>query len=206
MPAWSVDDVHRSVRDWLTLALGSPPWSVWTERRDMDPTDRPVAVVEQASEARPTRYRTSVPQGNVEWVQTYTVACYPEAASTPQESALGARQVAETLRRCAAHGLVVPADPDAEPPTAEQSLAPPMHIPLMDYEGVPVVGAGRAADGDPYDWLLIEDVGGLRPLQDASDQLLFTVPFDIRLSWEAPGREPPPAPIATGMPGWWAQP
>jgi hypothetical protein len=198
MPQWSSDDAHRSIRDWLGMALGSPPWQVWTERRDMDAALRNVAVVEQAAPRTLTTFRTSIPQGNVEWAQTFSIMCYPSSGETPQEARLAAQLVADRLGRVVAHGLVDDA--------GEESIAPPLRIPLRDYEGVPAVGADREADPVPYDWLLIEDPGALRIVQDPVDHMLFTVPLDLRVSWEAPGRDVPPAPVAVGMPGAFDQP
>jgi hypothetical protein len=208
---WNADDRVRSLRDWTVACLGSPPWIVRPQRQDMPREGRPAVVVESASPPLPTRARVSVPQGNVEWVQAFSIMAYPAPGETPAQSRLEADRVAALLTHAVVHGMVEmvevpPADPGDDPTMVERQYSPPLRIPLFDYAGVPVEGEGRAGPTEPYDWMWVDDPAGAQAVQDPLDHLLFTVPLDLRLSWESTGRVSPSAPIAASMPGGFVQP
>lgn len=189
--AFALDDRHRSLRRFAMNALGSPPWTVRTERQPVTDEDRPVAIVEPSTAVVTLRSRTSVPQGPIERQQTFAVVLYPAMGDTAADSRLIASTAAELLDRAIAVGLVQ--DDGA-------LLTAPEMLPLYDFDGVPVKGALRAGSAEPYGWLRVEDYP-VRPIQDPEDPLRWSVVCDLRVSWEQPGRERPSAPRVTGTSG-----
>lgn len=189
--SYSLDDRHRSLRRFLMNALGSPPWTIRTERQPVADDDRPVAVVEPATPVVTLRSRTSIPQGPIERQQTFGVVLYPALGTTAADSRLLAAAAAEALDRAIMVGLV---EDDGSLLTAPEML------PVYDFDGVAVKGSTRAGAAEPYGWLMAEDYP-VRPLQDPEDPLRWTVTCDLRVSWEQPGRERPAATPVTGGPG-----
>ena len=82
----------------------------------------------------------------------------------------------------------------------------PLRVPVWDYEAVPVGGPDR---GNPHaldEWeqlAWVETWNGLT-IPDPQDDRRFTVPYTLRLSWQATSRAPVPAPIAAKFGGVWA--
>lgn len=183
MSNFAPDDIHRSLRRYAAQALDG--WTVRTQRSEVKDTERPLAVVEPASPITTTFARATVPQGDVSKVQAFSVMAYPALGDTPNESRLAASQVQQLLDAIITRGMV---DDDGA------SIAPPLRIPIYDYDGVPVVGAGRAGPVAPYGWAWVEDHSA-NIVQDPLDHLRFTVPLDVRLSWAEAGRRVPDAPI-----------
>lgn len=189
---YTLDDRHRSLRRFVMNALGSPPWRVRTERQPVPDEERPVGVIEEAAPAVTTRSRTSIPQGDIERAQTFSIALYPERADTAAEARLIASEAAEALSAALAVGLV---NDDGS------LLSAPEMIPVYDFAGVAVKGAARAGPADAYGWLRVEDYP-VRAIQDPEDILRWTVVCDLRVSWSQGGRiRPTDEPIAGSMPG-----
>lgn len=197
---FTLDDRHRSIRRFLMNALGSPPWKIRTERQPVQDEERPVAVVEAPTPAATTRSRTSVPQGNVEKQQTFTLTLYPALAETAAESRLAAAAAAELLADAIGVGLVW--GPDDEGHDDGDLLTAPEMLPVYDYEDVPVKGAGRAGPEEAYGWLRVDDYP-VGMIQDPEDVLRYTVTCSLRVSWEEAGRERKDAPPVGSMPGDW---
>lgn len=186
-----LDDRHRSLRRFLMNTLGAPPWVIRTQREPVRDEDRPVALVEAATPTGPGRpARVSIPQGNVERVQTFALVLYPALMTTPAESRLEAEKVAQLLEDAISVGLVN---------TDGSRLTAPERIPVYDFEGVAVKGAARAGPAVAYGWLWVEDFP-VRALQDPDDPLRWTVTCPLRVSWEQAGRAVPPAPTVGRMP------
>lgn len=194
---YSLDDRHRSIRRFVSNAMGSPPWRVRTERRPIPDEERPVAVVEPGSPAGTTRWRTSVPQGDVERVQTFSLMLYPEMVDDAGDplSAPGSRLAvarwAERLDSAIVVGLV---HDDGS------LLSAPRMIPVYDFAGALLAGAARAGGGTPYGWLMVEDAP-VQMVPDPDDHLRWTIACDLRVSWSQAGRLRRPAPIVGSMPG-----
>lgn len=195
--AYSLDDRHRSMRRFLMNAVGSPPWLVRTERIPVPDEQRPVAVVEVAAPAITTRWRTSIPQGNVEKAQTFSLTLYPAmvddegAPLTAAAARLGAHEAAELLDAALTFGLAF---------DDGSVLSPPRMIAIYDFEGVPVEGPGRAGAVEPYGWLTVDDAP-VSVIPDPDDHLRWTVACDVRVSWSQPGRVGEADPLVGSMPG-----
>lgn len=187
---FSLDDRHRSLRRFVMNALGSPPWTVRTERQPVADEERPVAVVEVVSPVGTTFARTAIPQGDIRRTQAFTLTLYPALGPSAAEARQQAAEVAELLTNAIGIGL----DDDAG-----ELLSAPEALPVYDFAGVPVKGATRAGPVEPYGWLTVDDFP-VRPLQDPEDPLRWTVACDLRTSWWQSGRLRPPAPVAGSMP------
>lgn len=178
-------------------AMGSPPWRVRVERVPVADEERPVAVVEPAAPEGTTRWRTSVPQGDVEKAQTFTLTLYPAmvdedgVALSAAAARLAVAQLAERLDAAITVGLVR---------DDGSLLSAPRMVPVYDFEGVPAEGATRAGAAEPYGWLWVEDAP-VQSIPDPDDHLRWTITCDLRVSWSQAGRQRPPAPIAGSMPG-----
>lgn len=193
------DDIHRSLRRHVSLIL-TEPWRVRTERQPVTPDEREVCVIEPASGVTTgPRRRTSVPQGNVEKLQAYSIMAYPAKGETARESRAEAQAIATLLDQTFTNGLVDESD------GVLKDIGGPFILPVYDFEGVPVSGKSRAGPTEPYGFARIDDLS-VRKLQDTADPLLFTVACDLRLGWEQGGRIAPPAPIASEMPGGFTPP
>lgn len=186
------DDVYRSLRRYVSLILGSPPWQVRLQRTRVSDDQRPVAILEPGLLGTPFARRT-IPQGDVQKQQTFTVVCYPVVGATAAEAAEDARGVASLLDAGFSRGLVT----DAVPPA---NIGGPFRVPIWDYAGVPVTGAGRAGPADPYAYADVDQTFNVRPVQDALDELRYTVVCTLRMTWWQAGRALPPAPLVTSMP------
>lgn len=196
---YALDDRHRSVRRFLMNALGSPPWTVRTERQPVTDDARPVAVVEAAPPVVTTRSRTSIPQGDIEKQQTFSLMLYPALGATAAEARMAAEGPAELLESAIAVGLVWDADDPqviANERAVGELLTAPEMLPVYDFAGVAVKGANRAGPADPYGWLRAEDYP-VRTIQDPDDPLRWTVACDLRVSWSEAGRDRPPAPLVS---------
>lgn len=187
---YTLDDRHRSLRRFLMNALGSPPWRVRTERQQVPDETRPVAVIEVATPDMTTRSRTSIPQGDVEKQQTFSIVLYPALAETAAESRLAAAEAAELLKAALTVGL---SNDDGT------VLSAPEMIPVYDFAGVAVKGQARAGPAAGYGWMRVED-SPVRPLQDPEDILRWSVVCDLRVSWEQGGRIRPDEPTVGSMP------
>lgn len=186
------DDLIRSLRRYVSLALGSPPWTVRTERQPVRDDERPVAVCEPASGVTTGRARRSIPQGDVDKLQAFSTMAYPAMADTARGSRLAATECAQLLDDAFTFGLV-----DEE---TGVDIGGPLMLPVFDFEDVPVEGPDRAGPAEPYGFARVDDLT-VRPVQDAVDHLRYTVACDVRLSWSQGGRLRPDAPVVGSMPG-----
>lgn len=191
----SFDDVHRSLRRYLAVALGTS-WSVRMEREVIGDDERPAMVVEASSPAsaapgNPPARRT-IPQGDYAVQQSFSATAYPTVYDTAREGGVEAKRVTQLLYDAIAVGLV---NDDGS------NLGHPMAVPVWDYADVPAVGPDRAGPVEPYAWAWVEDHSA-RPLQDPLDAKRWTVAMDVRLSWQRAGREAPPAVAGTLVGSW----
>jgi hypothetical protein len=176
------EDVHRSVRRWLSMVLEGPPWRVLTERRVIADDARPQAVVEPSSPLVTTFARAAIPQGEVAKMRSFAVQAYPTIGASAQESRLEATRVEGVLDDAVTHGLVNPLPDDVF-----EDIGGPFRIPVWDYAGVPVKGSGRAGPAQPYGMLRVQD-HSFQSIQDTLDEVRFTVTGTLRLTWDAAGR------------------
>lgn len=192
---YTLDDRHRSLRRFLMNALGSPPWTIRTERQPVRNEDKPIALVEAASPVATLFARSSIPQGDVEKQQTFSLMLYPARGDTAAEARLEASEWAEALEQAITVGM---SDDVGDPPETVV-LSAPLMVPVYDFAGVAVKGKARKGPAEAYGWLRVDDFG-VRPIQDPDDHLLWTVVCDVRVSWSQGGRVRPPAPLVGSMP------
>jgi hypothetical protein len=185
---FSPDDIHRSLRRFIWQALPDG-WKVRTERQPVADNERPVCVVEPSSPLTTGLARTSIPQGNVEKLQSFSAMAYPVLGQTAAASRVEAQAIATALDQAFTVGLVEGEGADAV------NLGGPFMLPVYDFDGVPVSGRDRAGPADPYGYARVEDLA-VRPLQDPVDYLRYTATCDLRLRWEQGGRLVAPAPLA----------
>lgn len=192
------EDVIRSLRRYVALMLGSPPWSVRAQRTRVADEERPVAVVEGSGPLSTPFARTArVRQGDQQKARPFTVVCYPVVVwESAAEAAHGARELVTLLDAGFSRGLVTDDVPAV-------NIGGPFRVPIWDYAGVPIVGASRAGPADPYSYANVDPSFNVRDVQDPLDELRFTVVASLRLTWWQGGRVPPAAPVATSVPGGW---
>jgi hypothetical protein len=191
-------DVLRSCRRYVSLILGSPPWTVRVGRVRADDDQRPVAVVDASSPLTTLFSRAGTfSQGDVRKGRTLTVVCYPTLGQTAQESAMIAEELAALLNDGFERGLVT-AD------TPPKNIGAPWRLPLYDFAGVPMTGAERAGPTEPYAYANVTDTGfNVRPIQDAMDELRYTVAATVPLTWWRAGRTGRDGPIIRDIPATW---
>lgn len=183
------DDVFRSLRRYVSLTLGSPPWTVRLQRTAVADDERPVAVLEPGVLTTPFA-RRAVNQGDVQKQQTFTVVCYPTLGATAAAAAEIARAVAGQLDAGVSRGLVT---------DTGVNIGAPFRLPVYAFGGVPVTGASRQGPTVPYMHANVDQSFSVRPIQDAMDELRYTVVATLRVAWWQGGRIPPTAPTATRL-------
>lgn len=201
MSAGDPDDVLRSLRRYVALILGSPPWRVRLQRTRVSDDERPVAVIEESSPlTEPFSRAGHASQGDVQQAQTFALMCYPTFDSTQAvaESAERARQLKRLVHAGFARGLVT----DDAPP---KNIGMPWRIPVYDFATVPIAGTPQERSGpaEPY---MHADVGrgfNTRAIQDPLDEFRWTVVANVPVTWWAAGRIRPDAPLAERVPGGW---
>lgn len=188
-------DVIRSCRRYVAAILGSPPWTVRIGRVRSSDDQRPVAIIDPAGPLTTLFARASIPQGDVQKARTLTVVCYPALGESAQESTIAAEELAALLEAGFERGLVT----DDVPPTL---IGAPWRMPLYDFAGVPVTGSSRAGASEPYGYANVTETGfNVRAVQDAMDELRYTVVATVPLTWWRAGRDGPDGPLVTGVPG-----
>lgn len=194
MSNFEVDDVHRSLRRFISQVL-TPPWRIRMERQPVTPDERELCVVEPASPTTTGHHRTSIPQGNIEKRGAYSAMAYPAMGASARESRLEAQRVAQLLEDAFDMGLL----------EDDREVGGPRRVPVYDFLDVPVTGTMRAGPPTPYGYAWVDDLT-VRSLQDTLDPLRFTVACDVRLSWERSGRIEAPSPVAGSMHGSFKRP
>lgn len=195
MSAGEPDDIYRSLRRYVWQMLGGQT-PVRLQRTRVEDDERPVAILEPGVLGTPHSRAGTVNQGDVQKQQPLTVVCYPVLGATAAESAQIARELGNLLDAGFCRGLVT----DDDPPV---NIGAPWRIPVYDFAEVPISGPDRGGPADPYMYANVDETFNVRPIQDAMDELRYTVVANLRVSWWASGRIPPTAPIATSMPGSW---
>lgn len=191
------EDVYRSLRRYVSLMLGSPPWTVRLQRSRVSDDERPVAVLEPGLLGTASSRAGMVNQGDVQKAQPFTVVCYPALGATAALSAQIARELVVLLDAGFSRGLVT----DDDPPV---NIGAPWRTPVYDFAGVEIAGADRAGGGVAYMHANVAEGMSARAIQDPQDELRYTVVANLRLTWWAGGRIPPAAPLATdGLIGEW---
>lgn len=189
------NDVLRSLRRYVGLMLGAPPWTVRAQRTRAVDDQRPVAVVEESTPLSTPRSRAGGwPQGDVQKMQGFAVMLYPAIETDPASAAQAARELAGLLDAGFSRGLVT----DDVPPVM---IGAPWRLPVYDFAAVPIVGAAadRKGPADPYMHANIDETFNVRAVQDPLDELRFTVVANLRVTWWAGGRIPPAAPIVADI-------
>jgi hypothetical protein len=193
------DDIRRSLRRYVAQILGAPPWTVRLQRTRVDDDERPVAILDPGVMTTPFA-RAGMRDGNqgdVQKMRPFTVVCYPALGDTAAVSGEEAEQLASLLDAGFQRGLVT----GDVPPV---NIGAPYRIPVYDFAGVPMTGPDRAGATSPYMYANVDETINVRPIQDALDELRYTVVVNLRVSWWQGGRVLPATPIATTMPGTFA--
>lgn len=199
-PRNSIEDVHRSVREWIAQGLGSPPWKVRLHD-DIPLTDeeRPVAYVELVQPATTLDARATAPQGAIQRLAPFTVSAYTVVEETPRLSRSEADRVADVLDKLVASGVKV-----------AKAFAQPYHVPIFDWQAIPLEGnaAERAlpAEAEPYTWATVPIGASVQTVKDPMDAKRFMVGLNLSLRWWAPGSEGIIGGVSTGVEGGYEVP
>lgn len=206
MSAGSPEDVVRSVQRWTANALGTfnslnRPWAVERVDEQVPDIQRPYALVGELSPLTPVRYRTTLPQGDVQWNTTLSINAFPETDGTPRDCSVRAAAVLGRLLACVTRGVLFGTDP----PTTVTRFSSPFDVPLFDYDGIPATGPNRAGRALPYTGMDVDSMSG-RPVADVADDRRYMVVLDLRLSFWAAGAvldplEPGSGPVVVDVPG-----
>jgi hypothetical protein len=188
---WQDDDIQRSIRRYVAMALESPPWKVRVERREVRDEERPVGVV-LIGPVTPLRARSSLIQGNIEEAMPVTVNLYPAIAEGSADDIRTSRLEAAKLKALLADLMTIGLTVTSEEEGRVRNWAGPMTLPLWDYDDVPVTGKDKAGPTNPHDVLWIIP-GSLTTsaIQDPDDSHRWSVIASFRVSVERPGRVAP---------------
>lgn len=209
---WQPDDVQRSVRRYLsqTLPTLNPEkrWRLAFQREQVRDAQRPQGILEMGRVAGSGPSRAgSLQQDLVVEGAPITVTLWPEmhdpdgALLEPRVAERNARMIQGLVYDTFRFGLDLPPLPEDHPTHPNRPRCGPERVPLYDYSDSGTVGtaAQRQGPADPHDWLWADGYG-TRAIQDPEDPRRWSVICELTVTWERPGRIPPPAPIVTGLP------
>lgn len=195
-----MQDVHRSVREWVWQGLGGAPWKArLADDIPLTDKERPVVYVEIVDPARTTQARAVTPQGAIERLAPFVATAYPVIGDSPRLSRAEADVVADLLDRLIRAGADVAA-----------AIAEPSHVPIFDWSEIPLEGgaAERALpeEAEPYTWALVPLGSGVQTIKDPLDNRRWTVALNFTLRWWEPGEEGPSYGESAGVEGSFASP
>lgn len=201
-----LDNVHRSVRRWVALLLPSPPWTLRLEdaMEARPDDDRPYGIVQPVTNVDTVFARATIPQGDVRRQTTMSITLYPGLTAVDSGDVLSRREArlqATQLAQLLLDGLEVGVlDASVTP---NRQYGGPLKLPLWEYAGIPVTGAGRAGPVLPYGSVDVENPTA-RPIPDDDEGRRWTVQVSFRAQWWAAGRARvamPAEPIIRTVPG-----
>lgn len=199
--AFSKDDIARSIARYLSLMWDKDSgWEIRTAREVVADDQRPVAVILLGAKTTLSA-RTSRNQGNVLEAVPVTLYAYPPVGETELAARGAGDAIADELNDMIVFGLSPDADEEKDDP-AWPTMAGPFHLPLWDYAGVPLEGAGRAGPEEPHATLEVEqDSLNVQNLEDPQDGKRRTIVCEFRVRIDRPGRTVPEGPPVGSMPG-----
>lgn len=214
-PTPAIENVHRSVRRWVSQALGDltvsgDPWTVVLEERSIPDETRPVAVVVCVGPSQTEFARRSVPQGTIIRRQTVVATAFPELCETARESGMRARRVSERLLQAVEIGLVEsqPVTLNGVDTVIETPIGGPLCVPLYDFSLVSEDLRDRESGPlASYGFMDVLD-HSVDLIADPDDDKRWTVPLTLRLRYYVAGRlrTGPAPPLAASMPGTFVPP
>jgi hypothetical protein len=189
MSAGNPEDVVRSVQRWTFYALwtntvSGDPWSVETGASQIQDVQRPFAVLAPLSGLEQTFSRTGLPQGDVRWNTSISINAFPEVAGTAREARARATRIQAALLGAVTRGMLLTS---TTAPT-ESRYSHPFEIPLFDFDGLPIEGAGRSNTGAAYAGMFVVS-HPCRTVEDPEDDRRFSVVMDLRLDFWAAGAD-----------------
>jgi hypothetical protein len=170
------EDVQRSARRWLWLALDDDAWSLEDERIEVADDQRPVGIVETTTGLAVGFARTAVPQGDVQKRATLTLTLYPSAAGTAQECGRRARELVDAITDAWTVGIIIPGAPEVP--------LYPSALPLWNFGGV---ADDVTVPGPPVSYAIADSVT-VRDIADPLDDRRWTVVAELRVTWWSGGR------------------
>ncbi len=179
------ENIHRSLRQMVSVALGSPPWIVrLADEIPQESVQRPVAYVELAAPARTIQARGSLPQGAVLRTATWRVTAVPAIGANPRISAQEADGIQTVVSTMLSGGISVA--------TAE---ATPLHVPIFDWSAVPLEGSLRELPSTaiPLIWANVQPGYEVQIVPDPEDPKRFSVLAEFTLEWWDAGASGPTA-------------
>lgn len=190
-----LEDTWRSLKRLVAMAFPDP-WQIRLEMAQFSEELRPLIVIDTIGDLARTGVQPTIPGRQHVVAQTFVMTAYPAPLDDPRLSREYATAVLQGFDDLIAYGMVN---------DAGENLGGPIRIPVWDYEGVPVVGPDRGNPDPDLSWVQmawVESHAG-RVIGDPQDDLRWTVPYTIRLSWDAGSRAGIPAPIAAKFGGWF---
>ena len=176
------EDVWRSLKRLLALAFPDP-WKIRLEQAQYVEEERPLIIVEPVGDMTRSRVQPTIPAPPQVVAQTFVINAYPALGADPRVAREEAEQVLALLDAIVTVGWV----------EGEVSVGGPLRLPVWDYAGVPLTGAARGNSHALAEWeqlAWVETWNGLT-LPDPQDDKRFTVPYTLRLSWQADARYVP---------------
>lgn len=180
------EDTWRSLKRWLALAF-TDPWTIRLEQAQYVEEERPLIVVEPIGDMNRTGVQPTIPSRPQVVAQTFVITAYPALVDDPREARVLAEETLWLLDEIVTVGWVEDDVP----------VGGPLRIPVWDYEAVPVGGPDRGNAHALDEWsqmAWVETWNGLT-IPDPQDDRRFTVPYTLRLSWQADSRYVPGDPV-----------
>ena len=180
-----LEDAWRSLKRLTALVLPEP-WQIRLESAQYAEEDRPLAIIDTIGDLTRAGVQPTIPGRQHVVTQTFLITAYPPVPDDPRVAREQATAVLQALDDLVTIGWK---DVDGK------WIGGPLRLPMWDYEGVPLVGPNRGNPNGKWPQMMWVEAHTGRVIGDPQDDRRWTVPYTMRLSWDATSREPEPAPI-----------
>jgi hypothetical protein len=190
-----LEDTWRSLKRLVAMAFPDP-WQIHLEMAQFSDDLRPLIVIDTVGDLARSGVQPTNPGRQHVLAQTFVMTAYPPILGDARLAREYATAVLQTFDDLVTLGWVNDEGVD---------VGGPIRLPIWDYAGVPVVGPDRGNSDLDVEWVQIAWVDSYagRVIGDPQDDLRWTVPYTLRLSWDAAGRRDP-APLTERFGGAFA--
>lgn len=186
-----LEDAWRSLKRLVAEALPEP-WTVRLEAAQYQESERPLAIVDTVGDLTRTGVKPTIPGGQHVMAQTFVITAYPAVGDDPREARAEATRALRALDEMVTVGMVTRHGED---------LGGPLRLPMWDYDGVPLTGPDRGNRQNGWWQCMWAESWAGRVIADPQDDRRWTVPYTLRLTWDASGRVGPDAPLLRQISG-----
>ena len=187
----TLEDAWRSLKRLAAMALPEP-WQIRLEAAQYSEEERPLVIIDTVGPMARTGVQPTIPGRQHVVTQTFLLTAYPAVLGDAREARAAAVRALRTLDEMVTIGLV---------DDTGKSVGGPLRLPLWDYAGVPLTGPARGnPNGQWKQMMWAESYEGI-VLPDPQDDHRYTIPYTLRVSWDAVPRVRPPAPTLEEIEG-----